>query len=631
MIDSGNVAGNSIQLGVDAMPANANNKEVSYQVVSGEADIDNSGLLTFAKDGSVVVRVTTLDSGVYEDITLTKIDDNNVFTILDNNSVNIENNNFIIQADEHLTPDINVNCVENIINSDVYNLDNVVVEYQNENNLVVAPNSVENGKYVFTRTFTTQKKSNSIITFNLKGIKKSFSCTFLNLLGLSLEYKNTDDINYGPEQKRVFGTNSFINGSLVNYILVPVIKNPVNNEDEVSYFVEDEEVAYVENGNLVIRSSSFEGEIKTTITVGDQSEKDDCKYLSSYEFTLISGCNIYNTAGYDYCVTNYSDKHTAITMVFQANLGTQQEQTERPNQAFDSFTSTNWAVFNAIVGNGYILNLNYNGTSKAGPIFHNDIRNLYIRGRDKYTDNSKYYIDMCVGTMSMEYCDIRYIGKIWIGLYTESSEKNDNGFYETFIKNVYVGHCRSNAIHFKQDSYNLFIENVVFEDVGMAAICYDNGNLYIKGFCDIKNFVGASNYPDYESVISGLIEPVSQDETFKPFVLTDTDTNANGTIDKNDYKINLGIGSFATGIFSTKNPGVSKVGFYDEETSQYVDVGKGLTGVDNSTGLGYSFLSYTATVAVVTKVTVYVWSVPIENMHYLDEVNVNKIYRLYEI
>lgn len=628
LVDSGNVAGNTIQLGSKALPENANNKEVSYQVVSGEANIDNSGLLTFAKDGSVVVRVTTLDSGVYEDITLTKIDDNNVLRIYNDDTTNLDNYSYTIQADEHLTPEVKVECVENIINSDVFNLNNIIVEYENENDLIVSPSSVNNGEYVFTRTFTTQKKSDSRIIFNLNGIRRSFTCTFLNLLGLSLEYKNTDDINYGPEQKRVFGTNSFINGSLVNYILVPVIKNPVNNEDEVSYFVEDEEIAYIENGNLVVRSSSFEGEIKTTITVGDQEVERDCKYLSSYEFTLISGCNIYNTAGYDYCVTNYSDKHTAITMVFQANLGTQQEQTERPNQAFDSFTSTNWAVFNAIVGNGYILNLNYNGTSKAGPIFHNDIRNLYIRGRDRYTDNSKYYIDMCLGTMSMEYCDIRYISKVWIGNYTESSEKNDNGFYETFIKNVYVGHCRSNAIHFKQASYNLFIENVVFEDVGMAAICYDKGNLYIKGFCDVKNFVGASNYPDYESVISGLIEPVSQDETFKPFVLTDTDTNADGTIDKNDYKINLAIGTFATGLTSA-TPTVSSVKFYDNSSSQYVDVGKGLAGVDNGTGLDYKFLTYSTRVFL--KITVYAWSIPIENLHYLDEVNVNKIYRLYEI
>lgn len=628
-INDGNIAGNTIQLGSKVLPSNANNQSVNYEVVYGDASIDESGLLVFSKAGAAVIRVTTLDSGVYNDITITKLNDNSILRIYNNDYDNLENHTFTIQANESLTPAVSLMCREDIINKDIYNLDNITIEYENENNLIVSPSSINNGEYVFTRTFSQQKKSNSTIIFNLNGIKINFSCLFLNLLDLRLEYNNAEDINYGPEQKRVFGTSSYINGNYVNYVLIPVVRNPINNEDDIHYFIENNEVAYVENGHLIVRNANLENELKVKVSVGDQVSKDDCRYLTSYEFTLISGCNIYDTNGYDYCVTNSTDRSTAIPMVFQANLGTQQEKNERPNQAFDSFTSSNWNIYSPVIGNGYILNFNYNATEKNGPIFHGDMRNLYVRGRDKYTDNSLYYLDVSIATITVEYCDFRYIGKVWIGNYTDNLV-GENGAYEALIKNTYIGYCRSNAIHLEQNNYNLYLENIVANNVGMAAIYYGKGTLYIKGFCDIKNFVKADDYPT-SLKLSGISIPINPQNlindaisgvksTYGDFV----DSDENGKEVLNLAIVNYGL----------SEPALNTAYFYDEASGTYLAVGKTSGDTDNATGLNYSYLNYKYTTKVMgfIPVSFYInaWGIRVEDFDYDTEVNPNKIFRLYE-
>ena len=622
-LNGGNVAGSTIQLSAMPMPANANNQNVIYSVKSGDATINQEGVLTIAEPSDVVVMVATEDTGVYDEITLTRISDDEVFNIYDESLNNINNAFYVLQADENITSKIKLSFATDIINSDICKVENVSMSYTNNAQISLTKTNLSTDTLYLTRTFIQNKELSSVVTFDFNGVTRNINYTFMNLLGLELEYDNAEDVNFGPEQKRVFGTTSYINGSHVNYILLPVNRTPATNEDAIYYFSEDESIATIENGNVVVQSSSFTGELKVVITVGNKPDKNDCKYLSSYEFTLIPGCNIYNTEGYDYCVTNYTDKTTAITMVFQANLGTEQEQIARPNQAFDAFTSTNWEVYNAIVGNGYILNYNYNKTEKGGPTLHNDIRNIYIRGRDKYIDNSLYYVDMCVGTITMEYCDLRYLGKVWIGMYNDST-KNADGYYETYIKNTYIGHCRSNAVHLKQNNYNLYIENVIFEDAGMAAMFYENGNVYIKGFCDIKNFVKASDYPT-SLKLAGISLPINPQNLIKD-ALTGVKSTFSEYVDVD--KSGNDVLNMPIATYGTSEPGVKTVYFYDNSTSSYVAVGKNSSGVDNCTGLNYTFLSYKHKVNFLLSLTIHAWGIKTDKISYNSVIDATKIYRL---
>ncbi len=509
-IDSGSVLGESVQLAVSLLPIDANNKNVVWSIETGgnNASITDNGLLTFNAGfyGTIKVKVSAVDSGIsaFVDITrLIKPDDINIDIYV--NDASVSDTTLEIAATDNA--DINVEIrysysSGNLLDSEnvlKYILDNIGFESVSDNGLTVDISPLENGYYSIIKSASVNKKLSTTITFYIDDVSTSLTIEYLNLQNLEFELKNEDDVAFGLEQKRVFGTQSFVSDSdsdytVTNKFAVEYTRKPLDNQDVLYWFTSNDNVAYVDNeGYLVVLYESVNamGETQVTITLGNAPALEDCTIKASYVYTFVPAYNVYNNNDYVRILKNN----------YSAVLHTDNLTPEKRDEH---------EYYGNLYGNGNILNFaNYSckNVSFYGNLTNVKIERTYID--DKKTSYENKVIVLSTYGKNVEYCIFRNTQKVWVGS-------------AVVIKNCIIEHCSQTGLQIGEENVgDIYLENTIFSDVAQAAVDFQAGNLYIKGFFDVYNFRAAS---DYGFGYKQAIESAYKDEAFQKFIYTNDGT-----------------------------------------------------------------------------------------------------------
>lgn len=508
-IDGGSVLGESVQLAVSLLPIDADNKNVVWSIEAGEdkASITDNGLLTFNGDyyGTIKVKVCAVDSGIsaFADITrLIKPNGINIDIYVNDSSVS--DTTLEVAATDNA--DINVEIrysysSGNLLDAEnalKYILDNIGYKSVCDDGLTVDISPLENGYYGISKSVSVNKKLSATITFYIDDVSTNLTIEYLNLQNLELELKNEDDVGFGLEQKRVFGTQNFVSDSVSDYtvtnkFVIEYTRKPLDNQDVLYWFTSNDNVAYVDDeGYLVVLYENVKsmGEIQVTITVGNAPVLEDCTIKASYVYTFVPAYNVYDNNDY---VRILKNNYSAV--LHTDNL--------KPENADEHEYTGN------LYGNGNILNFANYSCKKI--TFYGNVRNVCIERTtfDKEKTSYKDKVIVLCGK-SVEYCILRNTQKVWSAVSSE-----------ILIKNCIIERCSQAGLQIGEENVgNIYLENTIFSDVAQAAVDFQAGNLYIKGFFDVYNFKAAN---EFDFGYKQAIEKAFEDEAFQKFIYTKDD------------------------------------------------------------------------------------------------------------
>ena len=140
--------------------------------------------------------------------------------------------------------------------------------------------------------------------------------------------------------------------------------------------------------------------------------------------------------------------------------------------------------------------------------------------------------------------------------------------------------------HVAQNEYiKLYkIEDCIIYDVAQCAADFQQGELYIKGFLDIYNFVTPK---EYDSTYQSVIRDVFKSNEFANYV------------DKSGSEPMANVGILIIKLSS--KPKVDTVYFWNPSTNQYE------ANIDNGTGHSYTKISKEQRILYVLKVYIHMW------------------------
>lgn len=562
------VIGATFDLDAVVYPQNANNKAVTYEIVSGSATVDQTGVVSFTEETTtVIVRVTTNDTGISKDLTIDKISGPEYIEVYLGESNVSGKLNKVAPTDPN--PILSLKIVaEDLLDSDTISLSNVVTSSSCEEGLGVDI-EYNNGYFIIKPKYYRNKSMTATCSFVYGTTSVSTSFKFYVITGIDLALKAEGDLR-GLQQKRVFGSYSYINGALtatlpIDYSLTSqlptdLLTDPTETcQDQLHWHSSNTNIATIENNVLIFNNANITEETTLTISVGNELEESTV--TASYTYTIVSGVNVFDADGYNYCVNNGKN------LVLHAHLGTSQEESlaKQKGERYSSLTPTTSDMSGKIYGNGYVVNYHNLDASKTQFVCYGNVYNFIFKGQDDSTDKSGFKKILCLwGEVSLEYSIIQNLQR---GI-SMSDTKTIR------IKNSIIRYtAQYGMLMCKEASRDVYLENVVFHDVGQCAVNYQNGNIYVKGFLDIYNF---SSYTEYDSSYQTAFKNALQSDEFAPYV-----DKSGGTVEK--YLINVGIASFKQ--IDPRYPTLQEtVHFYDPSTGNYV------ANVDKCTGLGYQKL-----------------------------------------
>lgn len=569
-ITKGSILGESVQLSASILPLNANDKNVIWEVETGcdLASVDNSGLLTFKSGcyGTVKVKVSTIDSGINAYVNVTRlVHPEGIGIDIYINDELASDSTITVNPNDNADINLEIRATfsnGNLLDSEIaleYIFKDIKFTSICDTGLTVDISSLGNGYYSISKDATVNKKLSATVTFSIEDESRTIYIDYLNLQGLELELNNEDDVDYGLEQKRVFGTQKFATDTVGDYtvsnkFIISYKRKPVDNSDILYWFSSNKNIAYVnEEGHLVVVSENVTTETQVTITVGNAADLDDCSVKAYYTYTFVPGYNVYTNNDYVRAVSkNYN-------LVLQTTLGTESDNKGGSFAVLQGASAHRYT--GNLFGNGYTLNF-ANYTDIKDITFCGNLRNVTIKRTD-YDNSKNNYKDKIIslGGSSIserfiEYCVFQNTQKVWVGI--------ENASYKLTLRNCIIEHCSQTGLQVgSQNTAAIYFENMILADVSQAAVDFQGGNLYVKGFLDVYNFRKAD---DFDIVQKFLINAAYSRREFEKYIVK---------VNKTKYA-NIA-------IFVTSNSNES-VNFWNKAMNEYV---LNVDDADNGTGLNY--------------------------------------------
>lgn len=606
-ITEGKIINNAIVLGYDLLPESPNtpnNQNVKIEVVSQNANHEtiatisniNSTTKTFTLsfdnsvlDGVAYVRVSTEDSDyvVCKEIAITKISSVEALSVkfADVNVVGLTVYSDYTVKEQFVTVEPSVSDL-----LDSINLSNLIASSSNGENVKVE-SVLQDGKHVgIFKVYKTDNLNKSVaetITFGYGSTTVgTTACVTFKFYDIAIELDiNKENHLLGLQRKHVFGTSRYYTTDGTNYThsnnlpveytkIVLSGKDATLNTDTLYWQTSNSNVATIStsaNGEVLLNFTPSNVTAETQLTVyvslepltanGANYNQIHNSVKSAFTYNIVNGCNIYDNAGYRYCVTKYP-------MVINNNIDLKFEisGTDYSITQSSSILGKKYKVFATfpsyhIYGNGFTLNYNNlfaikgNGSEeKPHEIqYPAGITNVVIKGANDSASKTNYKLTICFNNSTNSYCRIKNYGKIWIG--------TANG--KVYFKNCIFENCTTSGIQMGRDgadTYSVYLENTLFYETGQLAIEQQAGKLYIKGIFEVYNFASSSEFDStYRSVINSMFNKFGSDKVY---------TDSSGTKYANTC---IGLLPSLTANISSDD----KLYFYDDTLQNYVEYGFG--------------------------------------------------------
>lgn len=588
-IETGKIVGSFVQLSCVVLPDYATKKDVTWWVVSGSdiASVNSDGLVSFTGFGSVTIRVQTVDSSVTDEVILTRIreitnikiydkNDNLISSSVDQSESSASIPKLVIDPDQTENVIIRVELVaEGLLDPENVDIEDVfagVLSFDEGLSVEVLRDS-QNLNYFSISRGNISKKSLATFGFSYIDSSVSVQIEYRHLKSLSLALKNEDDVNFGLEGKRVFATKTYVSTSLTNWtnsFEIEYSRFPENNQDEL-YWEVDSTFATINNGILEVDPDNISQETKITVKVWADGVSP-----AQYTFTFVGGdcVNISTQEGLDWAI------YTSKGVVLHASLGTEEDN---DGGAYSPLSSLTYGISDSglwysspIYGNGYTLNFDFlkskaKNNSDKYEIYFGDARNVTIKAQN-FDETKSSYVNILCPWGTVEYSRLQQMKKVWVGPVI--------GTTQTF-KNCIFKHSGQCGLQIGGETEgDVYLENTIFADVAQAAVDYQAGGLYVKGFFDVYNFCTPGVF---ESLGSTVIKNAYKKSEFADYVYKpegkENDKNAD------TWEANIAIAMISnSGLGSPK---VSDVYFWNGNA--YALLGDE---TENQTGLGYKRLYY---------------------------------------
>ena len=617
VIDGGKVLGNTINLDYVVSPSNANNKNVVFSVVDGEGSIDaQTGVVNFGSGEFITIAVTTLDSGVYKVITLYKVALPNSLSIYYGNE-NVTNGEYLSNSSLKVLPEqeyiiLKLNLDGVLTSVDDIGLGNFNISFADQNTVV---EYLGNGEFKIFNT-NSNKSITDTIVFAFGDKTSNVTIKFYKLQKITLALSNDDDIYYGLERKRVFGTTSYLNGTEVNYLPIEYTLSESGKEDELFWFVTavdkgflgylapemnyDLDFFTIEKdpitgeyrivSNLTNQHTFFtaldyalsnsliqgiELELRIKVVVGNEADINMCTVTDEYIYTFVPAVNVYDSDGYNANVeqnkvlqTNFvasaSEAPDGNYTLFQPLMV--DHESGRVARPITGDYRYNFAFI--LYGNGYLINFNGITEIPTGNFLavYRNMTNVHLKLQSD-GELKNYNKHLATYNAIINYSIIENMTNIYCG-----DDSIYAAYYNCVIRNANkYGISISSSSKF--DNFALYIKNCVFYNVSQCAINAQNGKIYISGFFDVYNFVSYNSFPEYSSVIKSLMESAE----YRDYVYYQ---------DGMPY-VCAAIAGPPTSFSTTSTPKVNEVYFMDPTTGTYV------SNIDTCTGQNYNKLTKT--------------------------------------
>lgn len=639
------VIGNTVQLGYVLSPTMVSNANASFSIISGDATITSSGLLTFNSKDEVVIALSSADGYSYKEIILSNAEDitvNNVSFLDESDSKYYEGKYILVERNDLITAkNFTIKAVinDNVINPEKFDYDIFTLNSNNASVTITTSSTVAGFEASVVHSSTITSLEEAVLTIGfVDGVNFAFTENAVNyttivyraISELELDLDNSNDAEYGDqtnglnlEKIRVFGTLSANGYYTYN---MGVSRNPSGNTDKLSWSVSGElDTATVdENGNITFNGSAFTGYKLVTLSVhADELEKygfvNSRIITDSYTFTVVYGYNIFNETEFGAYNGHSVVLHESIT--FTSNY----------------FTTYGIGISSKVYGNGFMLdfqNVIING-EKYEVHFYNNLQNVVIRGENpNYSngayDRSGYNTILCFvppidgsTVATYKYTVFEHYGKGWTG---------GNNSHPRFIvfENCYLRYVKEVGIQVSKDGVgaNATFYNTIWLDVGRTAIDFQysssSSKITIKGFFDVHNFVAASQFSDVEIKVGSwsLADVVGTVESLyesKPAYAKDF---VNGTTDGANMKANIAITMISNGLSNASTSGI----YFENSSGDTVDASGGAA-INTGSNYVYDRLEFTVKVTFVSRKN-YAYISPVANLTPSHQPNISSLYRI---
>lgn len=545
----------SVNLMAVILPYDTKNKGVSWSIenIDGVASIIG-GKVTFTSFGSVKVLVTADDGGASNSIIVEYVRDIENFTlsyIANGESIDISDNDTVYV-------DWNVNGLVVTINiepSTLSDFDNYSA-FTGSGNIISAEDIVVSDRKITINLadFKYNPVFDDTITINYRGkIDRSFRIYRDGVQRVDfVDHDNSQDIQYGLQQMRLFGNRSYYDGAIQTYYRMNV---NVYNSNVISNSLSSNIVWKSSNNSVAISSKEGYADIYFNTITGstiDEIYNDDfskgevtisaCResgeILASYTFHIVNAVNVFDEAGY---------LNSGSAIVLHSNLT-------------PATYSTNVTT---IYGNGKLFNIAVKNNKEDSAYESNEyvrvtlgnLINVSLNGANASTD--KKYINL-VMTGTMIYSDVKY-------LYRCMPSNNTKFIRSIFTSFEYAG------ILSQIDSGSVFyLEDMIMFDVGPRGIEVQKaGDTYVKGFLDVYN------YQNKEMAASALGSIGNYISSLGSLIM-----NMAG-----DYKVTKNSEDWINMVGISTKSKEFKFYYYDEATGKYVFEGTDSGEHDSARGL----------------------------------------------
>lgn len=552
----GKILNSSITLNYSLLPGSPNSpnnqnvrielisQNVNHETVASITNIDTANkqfTLTFnngVNDGEAYIRISTEDSNysILKEVKITKTSILDAFKIkqgeTDITGTTIYND---------YTTSYQLVTLEASSQGllDAPDVSKFVAVSSNSNNIAVQAelqNGNATGVFRITKLSNLNKSVAETITFGYgsTAIGTTVSATF-KFYDISLKLNIIDENHLlGLQRKHVFGTSRYYTTDGTNYVLennLPVEytkimvggANAVNNTDTLYWMTSDSNIATISTSNgsvyLNFNPNNVTSEVQLTVYVSLEPITANCANFdtihdsvkSKFTYNIVNGYNIYDSAGYAYCVSNN------LISVMQKDISVNFTNTLNKTHTISTYSKTEGILWNKrtvyyytlvfkdiskmIYGNGNVLsyenwvnisvtdgtNTHKRDSGKLEMKFNGGLTNVIIKCSPNDVSKTNYEAIICLNNVTVSYTRFQNFGKIWTGSANST----------TYFKNCIFENSKVCGIQMGTDggdTYKVYLENTLFYENGQLAIEQQAGKLYISGIFEIFNFASASEF-----------------------------------------------------------------------------------------------------------------------------------------
>ncbi len=490
-VSSVNTLENVVNLTAQVLPIDASNKNLVWQI-SGGATVDN-GVITLPAGGygTYTLTVSAADGGGSKSVTVKYLQDIASFGVKYGGAVLNNEDTLRLEWNEARVVLALTIMPENLVG----NFDYSQITAQSANGSTITGD----GKYLTIATASIDASPAFTDTITLKYKTKYTFVVKLSRFGVKsvdfIDHDNVADTQYGLQQMRVFGKQSYYDGGNKNYYKLPVEVTPASLGENLRWTAigpdgtpRDVSISFA-NGTAFIDFSRITGnstdDIENNIfdkNVTISATDDVGRVLRSYTFHVINnGVNVFDEAGY---VANGS-------VILHTNLGGPDESTMKK---YVPLTATSGIGKSFIYGNGFIVNLyaaNDTYTERTYGYSFGSLYNVHFKGA-KFDATKKSYF-AAVGFSRAYYSKLSQVWQMAPG----------NGSYTKNCKLIYI---RGQGAQIAVDEKKAYYENIVGFDAGFVTFDSQVGSYYFKGFIDVYNFRNKDTLKDIAGGLSGITD-----------------------------------------------------------------------------------------------------------------------------